>query len=987
MRFVLRPGSAVGRRLLPLLALLLAASPALAQYGEAKGNLYGQTVDEQGGVVPGVSVVLSGQGATQTRVTDEKGQFRFLNLAPGTYTVTMSLQGFATVVRQNVDIDVGKNTELVIPMKLSSVAETLTVSEEAPLLDTRKVQTGAILSPDEMKQIPTARDPWVILQSMPGVEIDRVNVAGSESGQQSNYMSKGSTAGSFTMDGVTLTDVTAPGASNIYYDWDSFQEIQVITGGSDVTIQGPGPHLNMVTKHGTNDVHGSARVFVVDHSFEAHNTPDELQSQIAQGGGLGSGNTIDSIQDYGGELGGPIWKDHMWLWGSYGRDQINLVTVGNVSDKTTLENFNAKYNWQIIPSNAFSIWYQRSNKLKFGRNAGPSFPQETTEDQTTPQNTWKFEDSQVFSSNVFASISYSGQNGTFTLTPEGGTATQRFLDANGINHNSYYFFQQTEPQRQVKADTSIFLNTGALGHELKVGFQYLNASAHSSTSWPGNGSNGLAEQTYGDLLDCAGPCAVVTRASSKNIGIKFWSAYFADTLTLDRFTGIVGVRWDRQYGQNEKSSIPANATFPDILPAVNYPGADRQFTWDNWSPRVGITYALGQNRTTLLKASYARFVEALSTPIVGLSNPLAGVAYAYYAWNDANGDNLVQPGEVDTSNLIRSANYDPSNPASIGSSPNGISSKLKAPTTDEFVGGAEHEFTPGFVAGLTYTYRKYKNFLYAAPYYSSDGRILNSSDYVPSDVLTGFTPSGQPYSVPTYVINPDIINAEGGPPGGTFTYNRPNYSQNYSGIDLTLTKRLSNRWMARASFTYQINKQQVGSGACADPNNVVIASRPFTPQSLSSATTCRNDDYVTVQSQGSGSKDSVFLNSKWSFNANAMYQLPWDFNIAGNLFGRQGYPIVWYYLQSASDGVTRQIALQPVNAVRYNTVLNLDLRLEKVIAIGQVATATVSADLFNVLNGNTVLQRYNQTNLGSNTGFIKEIQSPRIWRFGVRFAF
>ena len=209
--------------------------------------------------------------------------------------------------------------------------------------------TSAIVSQQELKSIPSARDPWVVLQTAPGVQIDRINVAGSESGQQSNFLSHGSAAGTFTVDGVNLTDMSALGSSAAYYDFDMFQEMQVITGGGDASISGAGAHLNMVTKRGTNDVHGSARVFGVDSRFQSNNIPEEALHQATP---VASGNHIGSLQDYGAEAGGPVWRDHLWLWGAYGRDQINLVTALGASDKTTLENLNLKLNWQIVPSNS-----------------------------------------------------------------------------------------------------------------------------------------------------------------------------------------------------------------------------------------------------------------------------------------------------------------------------------------------------------------------------------------------------------------------------------------------------------------------------------------------------------------------------------------------------------------------------------------------------------------------------------------------------------
>ncbi len=296
----------------------LLAARAIAQSGEPTGGIHGQVVDEQGAVLPGVSVTVKGPGADLVASTNERGEFHVIRLSPGSYTIVLAREGFATLHRENVTVAVGRNTELTIPMKLSAVTAVIEVSDETPLIDTRRVETGASVTREELRDIPTARDPWVILQTIPGIQIDRVNVGGSESGQQSIFSSKGTVGGSFQVDGVDL----GTGGSSVYYDFDSFQEMQVITGGGDASIKGSNVHLNMITKRGTNALHGSARIFVVDQRFQSDNLPSE-----AVGQGLTDGNHIQGIQDYGVEMGGAAWKDRLWLWGAYGRDQIDLVTA------------------------------------------------------------------------------------------------------------------------------------------------------------------------------------------------------------------------------------------------------------------------------------------------------------------------------------------------------------------------------------------------------------------------------------------------------------------------------------------------------------------------------------------------------------------------------------------------------------------------------------------------------------------------------------
>ncbi|HEY6929762.1 MAG TPA: TonB-dependent receptor plug domain-containing protein, partial [Thermoanaerobaculia bacterium] len=873
--------------------------------------------------------------------------------------------------RENVVVQVGKNTELSIPMKLSAVAATVTVTGEAPILETKRVTTGAQISQQELATIPTARDPWVVLQSSPGVQIDRVNVAGSESGQQSNFGSHGSNAGTFTVDGVNLTDMSALGASAGYYDFDSFQEMQVITGGSDASIAGSGTHLNMVTKRGTNEIHGSARLYETDHHFQSDNTPSDASTS-----GIAAGNHINSITDAGAEVGGPVVKDVLWLWGSYGRDQINLVTANGLLDRTTLEDFNAKLNWQIVPSNAFDVWYLRSDKLKFGRSAGPTRPQPTSWDQTTPQNTWKFEDSQIIGSNLFLTAQYNGANGNFTLFPEGGIAKQSFIDADGVWANTYEYGQFPRPTRQVKGDVSYFFNAGNVGNELKAGFGYLKAQSFSTTAWPGDGSGGLAQQTYGDLFDCAVPCAAITRQSSLHISNYYYSAYLQDAVTFDRLTVNLGVRWDKQYGNNNPSSIQGNPTFPQILPSIDYPGQDKPFTWNDWQPRFGITYALGSNRNTVFKASYARYAEALGTNTTGQTNPTNVVSYAYYGWNDANGNNLVEPGEVDTSNLLASRGFDPANPGAVVS-PQSFAPGFHAPRTDEFIAGIDHELFPAFAVGVVYTYRKFKDQLFRSP------TGVTSADYFQYRTVSGTLPDGTPYSAPVYELNSGVAV----PPGYVWT-NRSDYSHTYNGIDLVLTKRLSNKWMMRGSFTWNNDKQNVGPGGCVDPTNRIPGQSLDTgdPQTGYTGQTCSDGSFVATRSTGSGAKDSVFLNSKWQFYVNGLYQLPMNFNIAGSVYGRQGYPINWFVRAVGDDGYVRDVAVSNMDDQRYKDVYEVDMRLEKVIPITATSNVTVSADCFNITNQGTVLQRFNRLNRG-NTNNIKEIQSPRIWRFGARISF
>ena len=230
-------------------------------------------------------------------------------------------------------INIGRNT--TIEVKLSpAVEDVITVTAESPLLDERRISTGATVSQTELEKIPTARDPWAILQSTPGVLTDRINVGGNESGQQSNYVGPGSGGDQavWAVDGVVITDMAALGSSPAYYDFDSFEEMQVTTGGSDSTIATGGVVLNMVTKRGTNEWRGSGRYYDTDQKWQAK--PRHRQEPARPAGPqrqqqttFNQGNRIVTVKDYGAEIGGPIVKDRLWVWGSYGRQKVDLLTI------------------------------------------------------------------------------------------------------------------------------------------------------------------------------------------------------------------------------------------------------------------------------------------------------------------------------------------------------------------------------------------------------------------------------------------------------------------------------------------------------------------------------------------------------------------------------------------------------------------------------------------------------------------------------------
>src|SRR5439155_11027497 len=310
-----------------------------------------------------VTVVLTGFGAPQTAVTDAAGNFRFLNLSPGAgYSLKAELAGYGTATRSGITVRVGSNADVTLTLN-PSVSESIVVTAEAPLLDVRKTGTAINVTRVELEKIPTSRDPWTILQQAPAVQVDRINVGGNQSGQQSVYNAKGadSSQNTWNMDGVNITDMGATGSSPLYFDFDSFEEMQVTTGGSDPRIQTPGVQLNMVTKRGTNDFRGSGRYFYTPGSYQAEaGVPSEAAAYLDQT------NAINYVRDFGAEAGGPVWKDHLWFWYAGSENKISNQTSitksvaglgGGAFDNIILRDKNAKLNGQLTGSNSVVGFY------------------------------------------------------------------------------------------------------------------------------------------------------------------------------------------------------------------------------------------------------------------------------------------------------------------------------------------------------------------------------------------------------------------------------------------------------------------------------------------------------------------------------------------------------------------------------------------------------------------------------------------------------
>src|SRR5262245_48441268 len=358
-------------------------------------------------------------------------------------------------------------------------------------------------------------------------------------------------------------------------------------------------------------------------------------------------------------------------------------------------------------------------------------------------------------------------------------------------------------------------------------------------------------------------------------------------------------------------------------------------------------------------------------------DPSSTAGSATYRWVDTNGDHFAQASEVNLNQFITAAGgFNPAAPTAVTSA-NFLDPNLKAPKTTSIVAGVERELRPNLAAQVNYSYTRTTDL-----FGNFTGRItprvgVTLADYALGPGFSGTLIDGSTYVVNTYIPNAAKVAAGG---NGFTTTNVPGYSTAYSGLELGLVKRLSNKWMARVSFSLNNALEHFDS-----PDGVYDTLGNPTP-SLSEP--LKDGGQFAPQSGGSGS-GNIYINAKWQFNANAMYVAPYSIEVSGNVFGRQGYPYPMFRQGTTAtlggDSTLSVLVTPEIDTFRYPNLWNTDLRASRTFRFNTVNVRGI-LDAFNVLNANTALVRNN--NIASPTfNALAQNLSPRIFRVGVVVGF
>src|SRR5436190_16506495 len=290
-------------RKLPLLVLvLLVAVPLFAQVDKA--TIEAVALDQSKAPLPGVTVTVTRPetGFNSVGVTDSSGIARFLSLSPGSYAVELTLEGFAPVKEPKVVLLVGQNAKLSVTMQ-AKTSETITVSATPDVVDIHKTDSSTNIVPEQIDSLPVANRDFQNLSFLtPGVERER---GGFRFIQNGPVIGAGGNASQSTIlvDGVDFTD-PALGLSRTRFSQDAIREFRVIQNRFDTEIGGSaGGALSIVTKSGTNDIHGNVFGFFRDQALRSKGAFDLKKNDYSR-------------HQVGGTVGGPLTRDKLFYFAS-----------------------------------------------------------------------------------------------------------------------------------------------------------------------------------------------------------------------------------------------------------------------------------------------------------------------------------------------------------------------------------------------------------------------------------------------------------------------------------------------------------------------------------------------------------------------------------------------------------------------------------------------------------------------------------------------
>lgn len=940
------------RRLLSLTACLLFFAASLPAQSST-GSIRGDVLDSSGGGIPGAAVtVMSGEtSAVRTATSGPTGGFAFPLLQVGRYSVSAELAGFAPAKVANVDVTVGGDTTVKLTLEPASVQASVTVTSEAPLIETTKSQVSSVINERFIQNLPANGRNFIdFVLSTPGVVKDNFRVG------DIVFAGQRGTLNSLVVDGTDNNNTffgqalgrTGSGRAPYQFSEDAVKEFQVNASSYSAEYgRAGGAVINVVTKSGTNEFHGNAFYFYRDKSLNAKEYFDAVN---------GRPKSPYHFDQFGAVLGGPILRDKLFFFANYDGQRnttpntvILVIPPGTPSDPDTVagiakltslaSNYNKKQDqdtyllktdYEISSANRLSVRYNRQNFTGIGfESSGSTVAFEHSGNSLVKTDTVAGSLTSSVTPAVFNEL-----RGQYAKDKEPGTANsnnpEALVNQGGVPvltiGENFFSPRETTIKRYQVADTA----TALFGtHTAKAGFDYNHDDILNF--FPGNffgsytfqsiasfnrGIPNAANERYVQAFAGAGTSGPTTTPNLRDI-----AAFATDEWrVLPNLTFNLGVRYDLQ--QIEQPSVLN--TDPALLAAglrTDRIPEDK----NNWAPRVGFAWTPKASDRTLIRGGYGIFYGRTPAIMVGTAHSNNGINVQTLTFTGSSVPtypnrftSIPTGGTAQTPTIIL---FDPN---------------FENPKVHQASLGVEQAFGNDLAVAVNYLYAR--------------GKSLPRS----TDINLG---------TPTNVVIP--IQGDGSATVKRYGSDRPfskfgrviefqsTAESKYNGVTLEINKRFSHNWQTKLAYTYGKVTDTKPDATAVVPQGSDDAKYASDPQDFG-ADRAPGDNDVRHRLVFSGvwnldyaggiqSPTLRFLASGWTISGVVSYQTgqPYSQTINGDL-NNDGND-----RNDRTPGTAR-------NNQRLPSLFSVDPRISRHIPIGLVDIELI-AEAFNVFNNKNVI--------------------------------
>jgi len=980
-----------------LFFIIVVAMIPYAARAQSGASISGTVKDASGAVLPGVTVEASSPALlekSRTAVTDGTGQYRITELLPGTYTVTFTLTGFANVKREGLQLTGSFAAVVNADLKIGNVAETITVTGETPIVDVQATTRQTVITHAELDALPTGKTMFNVGVLIPGITLSTGGLANQDVGGAlgPNTLALAIHGGKtqdqrFTMNGISLSTMIGGGwGGGTIPNPAGVSEMLFDTSAVDASLSTGGVRINFIAKDGGNRFAGTGSFDFANSSMQGNNFTSRLQAL-----GLTTPGGIVKNWDFSPGFGGPLMKDKVWFYLSGESRGANTQVPGQFynlnganpnswvyapdTSRPAVNNrkwtdYQARVAVQATPKNKFGflVDWQDNCFCPFGvasltsPEAGNNqrFPlQRPVEvDWTSPASSkllleataihrierWGAMEPAELAPNMISVT----DNGPGAFRP-GMTYRSAGTYSNNLNTTFHYRLAAS-------------YITGA--HAFKVGFNDAWGQSDATTytrvpySFQFNTPLGATVPVPSQITEYATPYTTSTHVSHDT------GLFAQDRWTTGRATISLGIRYD-----HAASDYPASTLGPTpLLPNRNVSFAEtQQVSWNDITPKMGLTYDVRGNGKTALKVTLNKYLIGFGTTfaIVPDPNPVSsavGLGNTTRPWTDSNKDFvpncvLTNPNANGECGPLFDPNFGTNNVqtllSQIAFDPNLQTGWNKRGYNWEFSVGVQQELTPRLSLDVGFFRKWYGNFQVA------DNLALAPTDFnhinitAPADPRL---PNGGGYTVTGFPVLSPAVGF-----GGFGVANRNvvklsddvgRQIEHWNGVDVNLNARLQGGFFGSGGFS---------TGRTSTDNCEIVSKLPevgfeslnfFSPFFFTTMPDqfCKRDGAIVTQAKASAGytipKADVLLSGTFQSLPGVDVEARLSAPFLPNVGGLQSLP-----------GIANFHIIEP-GTVHGDRLNQIDIRIAKILKYKRTRT-TVGFDIYNLLNTDVVTGQNN----------------------------